>query len=118
MRGQQGQATVELALVLPFLLALMLVMVQGALVLRDQLALDSAVREAARTAVVDPDPRAAEAAADAVLPGAKLSAWDRPSPGENLRVEVDYRSVTQVPLVGRLLPDPLLRARAVMRVEQ
>jgi hypothetical protein len=33
-------------------------------------------------------------------------------------VEVRYRAVTDVPLVGVLFPDPELHARAVMRAER
>ena len=38
--------------------------------------------------------------------------------GELLAVTVRYRSRTTLPVVGRLIPDPVLSARAVMRVEQ
>jgi hypothetical protein len=31
---------------------------------------------------------------------------------------VEYRSVTDLPLVGALVPDPLLHHSAVMRVER
>jgi hypothetical protein len=37
--------------------------------------------------------------------------------GEGVAVHVDYRSATDVPLVGLLLPDVELRGDAVMRVE-
>ena len=115
---QSGQATVELVLVLPFLLTLGLVLVQGTVVLRDQLAVVHAAREAARAASTSPDPRQATAAATAVLPGAWVDAGTRPAPGELLAVTVRYRSRTAVPGVGRLLPDPVLSARTVMRVER
>ena len=87
--------------------------------LRDDLALANAAREAARAASLDPDPARAERAATAVLPGAEV---DDPGPvrpsGELVRVRVSYRSVTDLPLVGPLVPDPLLVARAAMRVER
>ena len=117
-RGEMGQTTAELALVFPLVLLLVLVLVQAALVLRDQLALTSAAREAARAASLDADPTRAERAAGAVLPGASVSAEPRPPVGELVRVRVRYRSLTTLPLVGPLLPDPLLVARAAMRVER
>lgn len=108
----------ELALVLPFLLALALFMVQGALVLSDQMALVAAAREAARAASVDPDPSAAQEAAGRVLPGAQARVRGARTPGRAIVVEVDYTSRTEVPVVGRLLPDRRLRQRAVMRAER
>jgi hypothetical protein len=115
---EAGQTTAELALVFPVVLLLVLVLVQAALVLRDQLALTSAAREAARAASLDTDPGRAERAAAAVLPGASVSSEPRPPVGELVRVQVSYRSPTTLPLVGPLLPDPVLVARAAMRVER
>jgi hypothetical protein len=117
-RSDAGQTTAELALLFPAVLVLALALVQAALVLRDDLALTSAAREAARAASVDPDPARAERAAAAVLPGATVTAEPRPPVGELVRVRVSYRSPTTLPLVGPLLPDPVLVARAAMRVER
>jgi len=38
--------------------------------------------------------------------------------GELVTVRVSYRSATALPLVGPHLPDPVLVARATMRVER
>ena len=57
-------------------------------------------------------------AAAAVLPGATVSSGARPPVGELVTVRVSYRSPTSLPLVGPLLPDPVLVARATMRVER
>ena len=117
-RGQGGQATAELAVVLPVVLLLVLALIQAALVLRDDLAVAGAAREAVRAASLDPDPARAERAAAAVLPGATVHSEPRPAVGELVRVRVSYRSPTTLPLVGPLLPDPVLVARAAMRVER
>jgi hypothetical protein len=117
-RPDAGQTTAELALTFPVVLLLALCLVQAALVLRDDLALTSATREAARAAALDPDPARAERAAAAVLPGATVRSEPRPPVGELVRVQVSYRSPTTLPLVGPLLPDPVLVARAAMRVER
>jgi hypothetical protein len=117
-RSQSGQATIELALALPLVLLLALVMVQAALVLGDDLAVTNAAREAARAASLDPDPGRAGRAASAVLPGAAVRSGPRPPVGELVHVLVSYRSPTDLPVVGPLLPDPLLEARAAMRVER
>lgn len=117
-RGGSGQATVEFALVLPLLVMAALAVIQVALVVRDQLAVVHAAREAAREASVEPDPQRAVAAARRTLPGASVDVGSRPAVGESITVEVSYRSVTDVPIVGALFPDPVLRSRAVMRVER
>lgn len=114
-----GQATVELVLVLPVVAMLALALLQAALVGRDQIAVVHAAREAARRASVDPSAGAAQEAAAEVIPGAVVDQpRARPPVGSTIAVEVGYRSPTDVPVVGPLLPDVPLRARAVMRVEQ
>jgi hypothetical protein len=113
-----GQATAELAVVLPVVLLLALTLIQAALVLRDDLAVANAAREAARAASLDPDPARAERAAAAVLPGATVRSGPRPPVGELVHVRVTYRSTTELPVVGPLLPDPLVEARVAMRVER
>ncbi|MDQ1502245.1 MAG: hypothetical protein QOI86_5585 [Actinomycetota bacterium] len=113
-----GQTTAELAVVFPVVLLLVLTLIQAALVFRDDLALSNAAREAARAASLDPDPGRAQRAAAAALPGATVSSEPRPAVGELVRVRVSYRSATTLPVVGPLLPDPVLVARAAMRVER
>ncbi len=119
-RGDEGQAAVELALVLPLVALLLLALVQVGLVVRDQVLLTHAAREAAREAAVDPSPQAARRA---VLAGAPL-AMDRldvqltgPGPDGRVSVRLSFRSPTTVPLVGPLTPDVVLGARASMRAE-
>ena len=117
-RPQAGQTTAELAVVFPVVLLLALTLIQAALVLRDDLVLTDAAREAARAASLDPDPAKAEAAAAAVLPGTTVRSDPRPAVGGLVTVRVSYRSATTLPLVGPLLPDPVIVARAAMRVER
>jgi Flp pilus assembly protein TadG len=117
-RPEAGQATVELALALPVVLVLGLVLVQATLVLRDQLVVVHAAREAVRATSLDPDPGRGQTAAEAVLPGALVRLGRRPPVGELVAIEVHYRSPTAVPVVGPLLADVALEARAVMRVER
>jgi len=117
----RGQATVEVALILPVLATLLLAVVQVGLVVRDQILVTHAAREAARSAAVDPAPAAARAAAvdGSGLPAARLdlTVSGRAGPGSRVRVRIGYRTPTDVPLVGRLVGDLVLRAEATMRVE-
>jgi Flp pilus assembly pilin Flp len=113
-REERGQAAVELALALPLVALLLLAVVQVGLVVRDQVLVTHAAREAARAAAVGSPAR------DAALAGSGLRA-DRlvveVRRGELVRVTVRYRSPTDLPLVGPLLPDLDLWAKAAMRTE-
>jgi anti-sigma regulatory factor (Ser/Thr protein kinase) len=121
-RGAAGQAAVEVALVLPVLALLALVLAQVGLVVRDHVQVTFGAREGAREAAVSP---AADAARQAVLASTRLDperldvrVADRGAPGSRVRVELRYRSPTELPLVGRLLGDVTVRGEATMRVEQ
>ncbi|HEY4402604.1 MAG TPA: TadE family protein [Acidimicrobiia bacterium] len=118
LKREAGQATVEFAVLMPLVLMAALIVLQVAFVVRDQVAVVHAAREAARAASVDPDSGRAVRAAHRTLRGAEVDVGDRPSVGEPITVEVSYRSVTDLPLVGPLFPDPTLHSRVSMRVEK
>jgi Flp pilus assembly protein TadG len=123
-RGREdgGQASVELALVLPLVVMLLLAVVQLGLLVRDQILVVHAAREAAREAAVDPAPDAPRraAAASSTLAESRMSVTTtgRGAAGSRVRVEVAYRAPTAVPLLGSALGDLTLRASATMRVER
>ncbi|CAN5734100.1 hypothetical protein BH20ACT1_BH20ACT1_10520 [soil metagenome] len=121
-RDDQGQAAVELALVLPLVAVLALMLVQVALVVRDQVLVIHAAREAARAAAVSPE---SDAAGEAARAGASLEpsrleidVSGRGQPGSRVQVELRYISPTEVPLVGPLVGDVTLSGSAAMRVER
>ena len=120
-RRDRGQSSVEVALLLPFVAVLLLGVVQVGLVVRDQVLVVHAAREAARAAAVDPTEGAARdaaAAATALSPSRLVVAVSgRGDAGSRVSVTVTYASPTVVPLVGRLLGDVPLTASATMRVE-
>lgn len=120
-RGERGQAAVELALGLPLLAVLALALVQVGLVVRDQVLLTHAAREAAREAAVSADPEAIRAAA---LDGTRLDGdrleldvQDRGRPGSRVQIVLRYAAPTAVPLVGALVGDVRITASVSMRVE-
>jgi Flp pilus assembly protein TadG len=122
-RGDRGQATVELALVLPLVAALLLVLLQVGLVVRDRVLVTHAAREAARAAAVADHDRSIAAERGAVrssdLTAEHLHVTTSPvDGGDAVEVHVVYRSTTEVPLVGLLVPDLDLEADATMRVER
>jgi hypothetical protein len=118
----RGQATVELALVLPLIALVLTALVQAVVVARDELLVVHAAREAARAAAVDPAPGAARDAAELSGPldarRLDVDVSGRGPPGSRVRTVVRYREPTDVPIVGRLLGDVTLRAEATMRVER
>jgi Flp pilus assembly protein TadG len=121
-RGDRGQSTVELALLLPLVAILTLLVLQFGLVLRDQLMVVHAAREAARAAAVtDGDPTTAArsgAERSGSLDPARLDLTTTPiDRDERISVVVRYRSSTDVPIVGSLLPDVDLEGTMVMMRE-
>ena len=121
-RGETGQAAVELALALPLLAALALVLLQVALVVRDQVLVTHAAREAAREAAVTADlgaiRRAAVSGAGLDPSRVDVRMGRRGRPGSQVEVTVRYDAPTTVPVVGTLIGDVQLRANAAMRVER
>jgi Flp pilus assembly protein TadG len=116
-----GQASVELALLLPVVVLLLLAVLQVGLLARDVVLVTHASREAARAAATDPDPAAARLAASASggLDPDRLTVTveGRAGAGSRVRVEVTYRAETSVPLIGALVGDRTVRSTATMRVE-
>jgi Flp pilus assembly protein TadG len=112
---------VELALTFPLIVLLLLAIIQVGLVVRDQILVVHASREAARVGAVDPDPNAPRRAAvgsSGLNPKRiTVSSSSRGGEGSTLTVTVHYASPTEVPLIGAFLPDVQLRAVTAIRVE-
>ncbi|MCJ7832536.1 MAG: hypothetical protein MUP92_03705 [Actinobacteria bacterium] len=104
-------------------MVLLLAVIQLGLVLRDQLVLVDAARAGAREAsVVADDPRVRSAVATAAVgldPGSmQVSISREGAQGAPVTVRVSYSRVTEVPLVGALLPASVqMSAEATMRQE-
>ena len=96
--GERGQASVELALVLPVLILFLLGLVQTALVARDQVLLQDAARRS--------------------LAGVTVDVQRQGGVGDPVVVVARYHDRTDVPFVGGLFPDVDLTARATMRAER
>jgi Flp pilus assembly protein TadG len=113
-RSQRGQATVEFALVLPAVVIVMLLLFQVLAVGRDYLLVVHTTREAARAAAADPNGDDAVAVVQHSLPGARLALHRS---GETITAEVRYAAKTDMPIVGRMLPDVDLRSALAMWIE-
>ena len=117
-RSDRGQASVELALVLPVLLLFLLALLQTALVARDEVLVQDAARAAAREASVDAGGRRVVDAARRTLGGAEVDVRRSGGVGEPVSVVVRYHDHTNLPLIGPLFPDVTLTAHATMRAER
>lgn len=119
--SERGQATVELALVLPLVALFALATLQLGLIAKDLVLVHHAAREGARAAAVEPTGGAARAAVigSSSLDSGRLdvSLSGGTARGSQTTATVTYRAPTSVPLVGALIPDVTLKASVTMRVE-
>lgn len=118
--GDEGQSSVELALVLPVVALLALVIVQVAAVAHHQLLVVHVAREAVRAAAVADD----DAVAAARGAAQRASGLDPDHievqttvVGDQVHVSVVYREPTDVVLAGAMLPELQLTAEATMQRE-
>ena len=113
-----GQATVELALVLPVLLAVGVLLVEAGLVVKDYVLVAHAARESVRAAVVEPSAVAAGQAArgTAGLVPEKLAVELRRH-GGLVTVIVSYRRALYVPFTRRKIREIPLSVQVTGQVE-
>lgn len=108
--SQRGQATVELAVVLPVVLTITLLVVQVGILGRDRLVTIHLARSAARIAAVEPTRGAVLDALHrqgAPLERAAVELGGGSAPGEVVLVTVRV-SPRKLPVVGRVLGDRVL----------
>lgn len=120
--SERGQSAVELALCLPFVAALLAIVIEVGCIAADQTRLWHAAREAARASAVDASRERVSAAARAggldpleidIEPEERYRIGGAPT-----TVELRYEPPTRVPVLGRLVPRKPLTAKATMRIEQ
>ena len=120
-RSARGQATVEVALVLPVVVVVLAVLVQVGLLVRDRIVVVHAARAAARAVAVDPS-SAAAAAALSTQPGvasdATVSVGGDPRPGGLVTGHGLRRARPGCRLVGYLVSGVELREQLSARVEE
>jgi Flp pilus assembly protein TadG len=113
----RGQATVEFALTIPVLLVVLLGAVQVFVVLVDRLHLVHVTRDATRAASVSADPTSAVSrVVERAWPGRDVS-YRVNDDGELVSVQVELVNSTDVPIIGRFLPDVRLTESLTMLVD-
>lgn len=110
---------VELAVAIPFVVLVLMLLVEVGIVMFDQLAVEQAAREGARAAAVDPTPGAAVAAADRAtrLDTKYLTIRSRPGPDGMVHVEASYQGRILLPFTDAVILRPVVSGSASMRVE-
>lgn len=118
-QSQRGQATVELALVLPVVMVLLLVVVQVGQVVRYQVTVVHTAREVARAASVSPvPPSTLEVGRRHGLDPDRLAVEvGSPDASGFVRATVTYVIATDVAVIGPLVPDVRVEASAEMFAE-
>ena len=111
-RVERGQATVELALVMPVVAVVAMALLDLGLVMRDNVLCVHAAREAARALAVGEDPVGAARRRSGL--GSALSVTTDATTG-TATVELDLSA--RLPVLGRLVPGAKLRQSATMRME-
>lgn len=117
VRRDRGQAAVEFAIALPLVIMLVLGILQVAVVVRDQLALELAAREGARAASVAAAPSAAAAAAVEGATGLSGIETATSATSDSVTVTVRRTTRSQMPLLGLVIRDVELEASVTMTRE-
>lgn len=115
--SDRGQAAVEFAIALPLVVVLVLGVVQVAVIVRDQLALELAARDGARAAAVSASPASAAAAAADAATDLDPIATTTEVGASNVTVTVRHTTRSRVPLLGVVIGDIDLDATVTMRRE-
>jgi len=114
---ESGQATVELALVMPLIIGLLLIILNVGLVVRDQLAVWHAASAGARAASISPD------SPDVVQQAVEDEVRLRPLHLQIVRdkqlitVEVQYPRTINLWLINHIVPPLTLSASVTMHVQ-
>ena len=116
-KPDSGQATVELALVMPLIIGLLLIILTAGLVVRDQLAVWHAASAGARAASISPD------SPDAVQQAVESEVQLRPihlrivREGDLITVEAKYPRAIRLWLFKFITPPLILSATVTMHVQ-
>ena len=117
-RAERGQATVEFALVLVALVSVVWALLSLCLLVRDQVLVTHASREAARTyAVTRSLDAAVQAARDRSGLGNDLVVTVEPQPDNLARITVSLGIGARIPIAGRVRPGLQLQSSLITYVE-
>ncbi len=114
---ESGQATVELALVMPLIIGLLLIILNVGLVVRDQLAVWHAASAGARAASISPDsPNVVQQAVEDEV-GLRPLHLKIVRDEQLITVEVQYPRTINLWLIKHIVPQLTLSASVTMHVQ-
>ena len=103
--GDRGHAALEFALTIPVLVIALLGSIQVFVLLVDRIHLVHVTRDATRAASIADDPeRAVDQVIERSFPGREVTATVERR-GDVMTVQVILRNRTEVPVIGRFIPD-------------
>lgn len=117
-QSENGQATVELALLIPILALFLLLIIQVALVVRQHELVANASRAAARELSVSSDTSRAVEAAHRSNPDAQVHIIRPNEPGSYVTVTVRDVVKSNLPFLSVVFPQVTVSSRCTMRVEK
>ncbi len=116
-KPDSGQATVELALVMPLIIGLVLIILNVGLVVRDQLAVWHAASTGARAASISPDsPEVVQQAVEAEVQLRPLH-LQIVRDGDLVTVKANYPRTFDLWLISGIAPPLILSATVTMHVQ-
>lgn len=115
--ADHGQATVEFALTIPILIIVLLGAIQVFVIVVDRLHLVHVTRDATRAASVSAEPAAAVSQVIETAWSDRQVTHTVDDSGDLVRVRVELINSTDVPLIGRFLPDVHLTESLSMLAE-
>lgn len=115
---ERGQATVEIALLIPVLALFLLLIIQVAIVVRSHVLVANASRAAARELSVNRQQSDAILIARKSAPGSEVSIYRPSTPGQYLSVKVSEKVKSSLPFISVVFPDVTVRSETIMRVEK
>jgi Flp pilus assembly protein TadG len=126
LKRKKGQALLETALILPFLILILAGIIDIGLLFNNDLVISNAAREGARIAAIGSSDAAIQSSIINMtqsLKQSKLKITINPQDstrkkGDQVTVTVEYDNSLITPIISAILPNPVhLSAKTVMRVE-
>jgi Flp pilus assembly protein TadG len=117
-KNEDGQSTVEFALVLPVIVLFMLMIVQVGIVVRQKILVTNSSREAARILSVENNSGRATDKVKEMISDADVKISRPSKQGEYLTVTVSDVVPSNLPIIGNILPDVTVKSKTSMRVEK
>jgi hypothetical protein len=117
-KSDNGQATVEVALLIPVLVLFLMLIIQVCLVIRGYVLAQNGAREAARVLTVENNRNKAQDAVHKNISGASVEISRPNTVGDYVNVTVKDTVKSTMPILGFVFPDVTVSATSSMRVEK